>query len=265
MNQPLRQVLINCDDMGYHPVINQAIIEVLENGAAKSVSLMAAGPYFNDAVERLADSGITQVGVHLVLAAEYPALPMRPLASVDRVGSLVDENGYFYRDMQQCRRVLNIDEVRTEVECQIDRVKQAGLGISHVDSHMFWFEEEEAGREVHDLLADICVAHRLPMRSKQNHPAQAIADVRMFWAGFENIEQRCLQYWQFFQDFEGPLCELIIHPGIEPGRLAEFTGTGARRIADFRFFSHPDLPRKLEESGIELVGWQELGHLRPVA
>jgi predicted glycoside hydrolase/deacetylase ChbG (UPF0249 family) len=88
VNPSQRRLLINCDDFGYHPTINEAIVEILSNGIIRSASIMPAAPHFDDALRRLAAAGIDRVGVHLAIAGEYERLPIRPVTDPRSVPSL---------------------------------------------------------------------------------------------------------------------------------------------------------------------------------
>lgn len=252
------RVLVTCDDMGYHPCINDAIIEVLGRSLVKSVSLMATGPHFDDAVAKLHRGGIERVGVHLALAAEYPNLPMRPVSDPQRVSSLVDERGCFFAGISSIRREARISEVREEVLAQIARIRGAGFGVSHVDGHMFWYERDEGGVAMHNAVAEICDQQDLPLRSRSAHRSRRIDSVRMYWDGNADIDGRLADYRAFFTEVRPGLSELIVHPGDDPAALATFTRTGHRRIADYRFFTDPGLPRWLSALGIEIVGWSDI-------
>ena len=129
-----RRILINCDDLGYHPTINQAIVEILSQGVIRSASIMAVAPYFDDAVENLKSAGISKIGVHLALGAEYQALSFGPLSSAK---SLINGRGFFCPDIQEMREQAQIEDVALEFEQQIAKVVHSGLSVTHLDGHMF--------------------------------------------------------------------------------------------------------------------------------
>src|SRR3954462_8677732 len=92
-----RRLVITCDDLGYHPTFNEAVVEILSRGIVRAASLMPAAPYFDDAVARLRAAGVTAVGVHLTLNSEYSRLPILPLSPRAQVDSLVEPDGRFPR------------------------------------------------------------------------------------------------------------------------------------------------------------------------
>ncbi|MCP5110340.1 MAG: ChbG/HpnK family deacetylase, partial [bacterium] len=117
----LPAVLINCDDLGMYPTINDAVVEILAGGIVKSASLMAVGNFFEDAVQKLAREGIREIGVHLTLGSEYTSLPVRPLSEATTVPSLVGGDGAFHPDIRAIRERLDTAEVRRELCLQVNR------------------------------------------------------------------------------------------------------------------------------------------------
>jgi predicted glycoside hydrolase/deacetylase ChbG (UPF0249 family) len=253
-----KQLLINCDDMGYHPAINSAIADVLSGGVVKSVSLMSTGTYFEEAVDTLRNLGISHLGVHLVLAAEYENLPMRPIADPEKIRSLVTAEGYFHRSMEQIRESARLEEIEHEVIQQLDRAINAGFTLTHVDGHMFWYESNQGGKSTHNLITKICDRYGLPVRSAYPHQSRLIKKVHMFWDNFSGIEERKQEYNSFLQQLNSNLSELIIHPGKNPEMLGRFSATGDRRIADYEFFSSPSLKSVLDRNNIEVITWPDM-------
>lgn len=217
-----------------HWAINQAAIELLAARAANSASLMAIAPYFDDAIERMRAAGISSAGVHLALEAEFPALPMRPSCDPAEVSSLVDEHGMFYRDISPVCGRFDAQEVRRELSAQIERVAQAGIRLTHLDGHMFFYDRPGTNPELLRIVTELGVSYGLPVRSC-NGP------IVMIWDGYDTIGQRREAYRALFRDSPGIECELIIHPGSDEQALREFTSRGERRIADYLVF-RDDVP-----------------------
>ena len=122
-------VVINCDDLGLHPAVRRAVVDLGSAGAISSATLMANGPDF-DASARINGVGI---GVHLNL------LRGAPICSPEQIPSLVDDDGLMLRSYGRLfRRYIagrvSIDDVRREWSAQIERVIDAGVRPTHLDS-----------------------------------------------------------------------------------------------------------------------------------
>lgn len=127
-------VLVNADDFGRHPLINQAVAQCVERGCLRSATLMPGGKAFNDAVDTALAHPELGVGIHFTLVNGYPVL------SPDEIPSLVTENGVFYDDyIHFVKRFLagkvHMEDVRRELAAQAEKMTRTGLSLTHVDSH----------------------------------------------------------------------------------------------------------------------------------
>src|SRR5690348_6862406 len=89
------EVLLRLDDVGMNHSVNTAIDRVAATGMAFSVSLMAVGPQFDEAVTVLKKHPQVAVGVHLALNSEWRGYRWGPVLGRSAVPSLVDGDGYF--------------------------------------------------------------------------------------------------------------------------------------------------------------------------
>jgi len=250
-----RKILINCDDLGYHPTINQAIVEILSQGIIRSASIMAVGPYYEDAVERLKSAGISKIGVHLVVGSEYPTLPFGPLSSAK---SLINPRGFFYPDIQTIKDQVNIADVAIEFEQQISKVMHSGLSVTHLDGHMFCYEKDEGGSEMYSLVEQLSRTHSLPFRSYSKSPLQIINKIEMVWDGYDSKDERFGHYRSILTNQSSTLAELIIHPGVDLAQMREFSMTASRRNDDYRFFTSDEFVELIKEHSIRIVDWPEV-------
>ncbi len=130
----MKQLIINADDFGLHPSINEGIIEGYTKGLITSTTLMAGAPYFDDAIRLAKAHPRLGVGVHLTrVAAE-------PVADPDTIPTLLDDNRQFYADYgafikRYGKGKVSMEEVRREFDAQIARVMESGIAITHFDSH----------------------------------------------------------------------------------------------------------------------------------
>jgi chitin disaccharide deacetylase len=130
----MRQLILNADDFGMTKGINEAIIRAHREGILTSTTLMANAPAFGDAVERARANPTLGVGVHLVLVGGPPVAP------VEKIESLVDENGELTRSLasfvaQVTTGRLRQEHIETELRAQIEKVRASGIEPTHVDSH----------------------------------------------------------------------------------------------------------------------------------
>ena len=130
----MKKIIVNADDFGRHELINRAVERAFTAGCLKSTTLMAGGTAFADAVSRAKKFSGLGVGIHFTLANGNPVLPPK------EIPSLVTEEGIFHGDyVKFLKRYLSgkisLAEVRSELAAQLEKILNAGLTLTHFDSH----------------------------------------------------------------------------------------------------------------------------------
>jgi hopanoid biosynthesis associated protein HpnK len=129
------QVIVNGDDFGKSPEVNEAIIRAFRAGSLTSCSLMVTGKAFDHAVRLARENSDLAVGIHLVTVQGKSALPHSEIPSlVDRESNFPDSPvaaGLKYYFSRAARHQLT-----RELAAQFQRFHATGLKLSHVDSHL---------------------------------------------------------------------------------------------------------------------------------
>jgi chitin disaccharide deacetylase len=133
----MKTLITRSDDLASSHAANQAILRVVDSGFIKNVSIMAAGPYIEEAAELLSKRQDICFGLHITLNAEWDNVRWGPVSPKEQVPSLVDKDGYFYQDPAMfLERQPSLEEIIKECEAQMDKLIKLGFTISYVDSHM---------------------------------------------------------------------------------------------------------------------------------
>jgi predicted glycoside hydrolase/deacetylase ChbG (UPF0249 family) len=114
--------------------VNRGIVHAHRNGIVTSASLLANGAAFESAVKLARSAPALGVGVHLNLNDGKPVSPP------EAIHSLVTAQGDFAGGpetfmLRIARRNLNLKEVETEWDHQIQKVIDARIHPTHVDGH----------------------------------------------------------------------------------------------------------------------------------
>ncbi len=120
MSAPKRLV-VNADDFGFTPDVNQGIEEAHRRGILTATTLMANGAAFDDAVERARANPSLDVGCHLVLIGGSSLVTGKPFpVSVSRLMA-----------------ALALGQLRPydELKAQIRKILDAGIHPTHLDTH----------------------------------------------------------------------------------------------------------------------------------
>ena len=123
------KLINNADDFGYSNAINYGIIDSHKYGILTSTTIMAGMPGFEHAVELAKKNPGLGIGVHCTLTCGKPVLNSHK--------TLVDEFGYFKKlsFYENIETSVDDEEVYLEWKAQIEKVIQAGIKPTHLDSH----------------------------------------------------------------------------------------------------------------------------------
>jgi hypothetical protein len=133
----MKTILTRSDDYASSHAANHAIVRAVNSGFIKNVSIMAAGPYVEEAAMLLSERNDICFGLHITLNAEWDRVRWGPVSPKEQVPSLVDKDGYFYQDPVLFQEHQpSLEEIIQECEAQLEKLISAGFTISYVDSHM---------------------------------------------------------------------------------------------------------------------------------
>lgn len=130
-----KQLIINADDFGIHPAVNEAVRKAATEGILTSTSLMAGGDAFDEAVEMARSMPSLGIGIHLTLVGG-----IKPVLPPSEVSSLTWDNGVFCHDygkliVRDLEGKISLSEVYAEWDAQIQKIMNTGLPVTHMDGH----------------------------------------------------------------------------------------------------------------------------------
>lgn len=131
-----RIAIVHADDIGMCNAANEGAFTALENGVVSCGSIMVPCPWFHAAADRARANPSLDLGVHLTLNSEWPHYRWGPVASRDRVASLLDAQGFLPRTQLEVAKQAKPDHVEIELRAQIEAALAAGIDVTHLDSHM---------------------------------------------------------------------------------------------------------------------------------
>ncbi|MDQ6759201.1 MAG: polysaccharide deacetylase family protein [Acidobacteriota bacterium] len=131
-----RVLILHIDDAGMSADTNAAVKAVLENGAARSLSVMMPTPWVPQIVHYIKEHPGTDAGLHLTLTSEWRDYRWGPLAGAAAVPGLTDPEGALWRGVDSVVKHSTPEEVDKELRAQLNRAEQMGFHPTHLDSHM---------------------------------------------------------------------------------------------------------------------------------
>jgi predicted glycoside hydrolase/deacetylase ChbG (UPF0249 family) len=261
-----RLLIISADDAGMAHAVNRGVQQCFAAGLVTSTSVIVPGPWFPEFVRMKAENPAIECGVHLTVTSEWRAMRWGPVASRDRVPSLLDDEGYFRRDEHDFYKNARPDEVRLEFRTQIERAIAHGLAPTHLDSHMGTYHWNE---EFFQIAAELAREFGLTMqvgfgaaRDRLRQQGWALVD-RLVWDSLElPVETHESFYRETIRQLPPGVTELLIFPACDDPELrAMAPHTFAQRVFDWRFFTDPATKAWLDGEGVKLIGYRVLQQL----
>jgi predicted glycoside hydrolase/deacetylase ChbG (UPF0249 family) len=261
----VKSLVVNADDFGFTPDVNQGIVEAHRNGILTATTLMATGAAFEDAVRRSKEVPSLDIGCHLVLVGD-PPYP-KSVAKLTRAVLLKQIDAY------------------REFSGQVSKILKAGVKPTHLDTH----KHTHLLPPVLDAVARISEEFQIPWVRRPFDlpltPAGVTLTKRTVSKAFGIVRSRFMRVLKshgcrstdHFAGFqitgnydaqslatliralpEGST-EFMCHPGIYGDDLrAAPTRLKESREQELRALTSAEVRRALEESRVRLVNYSDL-------
>lgn len=266
-------LIVNADDLGLHPRIDEGILRAHREGIVTSATVLVTGRSAAEAVARAREQGLP-LGVHLCLSTRLtPALP------VEQVRSLAPD-GRFRASWAQLGFAwvagrVRLSEVRAELAAQLNRCQALGFTPDHLDGHQHLHVLPGVSRIVSQLAAERNLPVRQPAESLRlsglRHPFELAKAVGLSTlasrAGFTRqvptvglsdsgvlSEERLLAWLPRLSD---GVYELGCHPGLAPDHVPEDPRWRYGWETELRALTSKRVREAIAERGIRLVSYAE--------
>jgi hypothetical protein len=260
-----RLLIINADDFGMCNSTNEAIMATLGEGLVRSTTLMVPCPWALHAMHFLAGHPEIPFGVHLTIISDPDYYRWGPVTAREKVPSLVDRAGYFYKfdDMPVLRAQAKLDELEMEFRVQIESVLAAGLKPTHLDWHALRFADRT---DIFDLMIRLAKEHGLAQRvigqSWIEHlQSQGLPTIDYDFLDSYGIDPatKSAHYARLLRELPVGLSEWAVHPGLDNAELLALEPANRHeRQTDYDFWMSQQAKDILKETGIILLDYRGL-------
>ena len=214
------------------------------------------------------------IGLHLTVTAEWENYKWDGISPKDSIASMIDEYGNFYEKKKNFIKNAKPEEVRIELQSQIDYAKSLGIIPSHIDSHegALFFSPE-----IFKVYLEIAEKNNLPafvpkelsphFDKNFSKPKNLVIVEKLYMADksieFKNWEN---YYHSIIKELKPGLNEIIVHLGTDNKELKDIT---SNRIAfgsewrnlDYEIISSSKFRSLLKDNDIKLVNWTDIKNI----
>ena len=262
-----RFLIVHSDDAGMSHSVNRATIDAMEKGFVSSCSIMVPCPWFPEFAEWASQHPEKDFGIHLTLNSEFDRYRWGPVAGRDKVPTLVDKDGYLHGSKEEVIAQARPAEVEIELRAQIDRALQAGIKLSHLDTHMGTVVSTADMLEIYIRLGleydlPVMIIRNLDPILVQGYPALArknteyiqtleaknLPAIDYLFQFYDGKDSRARQdrYLKTFRELKPGVTQMIIHCGYDDAELQAITGSHFLRDDDRKIVSDDAVKKQID-------------------
>ena len=274
------RLIVNADDFGFSEGVTQGIIEAHAAGSVTSTSIMANGIAWQFAVARARAARTLGVGLHLNLVQGRPLL---------RVPSLTDaRTGEFHSLGELASRALlrriDREELEAETRAQIERVRSAGIALTHLDGHrhahvlpgifgtvarvtseagirVLRIPREPLGLNVLDLAATdrkLVIAAALAVSRAASRTGTLVTVEHFRGISLQGGKRFAVRLRRTLDTLGAGVTELMVHPGHDDATLAAQDSYTWQRPIELAVLTSPETRERLARGDIRLVSFRDI-------
>lgn len=257
MEQTAINLITRGDDLGAFKAGNHAILDAFRRGILRNASVMIPAPQIEHAVALVKQEPDLCLGLHVTLTSEWYTPRWGPVSSPEDVPSLVDEDGYFYKNSGELHKHGGkLDEMIREVRAQLVRARELGLNIRYMDEHMGvgWLcegDDPNPPQRLEDTLRELAseeglLWHRDLATTIFSYPSieECTRSLPLLTAGTHVFVTHPALADEEMQQICGPDCPVA-------GHMAQL------RFQDYNLLCHTDVYQTIHNHGIRLARYDD--------
>ncbi len=268
-----RVLILHADDLGMAHSVNRASTEALEAGWISSASIMVPCPWFSEMAAYARAHPELDFGLHLTLTSEWKYYRWAGLLGPSMTPSLHSSAGYLHATTEEAVANMKPEEVAAELRAQILRAQDAGIPVTHLDTHMGVLLQTpelfavylQVGREnnLPVLIPREQLAQQAPQLLEMLTPDDLVID-RVWLVPTDTPSDRWLEtYIRMIDNLPSGITELIVHLGYANDELEAITVDhpdfgAAWRARDLDVVRSEAFREALRRNNVILTTWREL-------
>ena len=288
-------LIIHGDDIGVSHSVNIASFDGYLNNVINSGSAMIPSPWIKEVAVFHKKYPEYDLGLHLTLTAEWKNYKWRGVSSSNEIRFLINNENEFFDNTSDVNINADPEEVRKELQAQINFARLIGINPTHIDTHMgalavnkyLWRVYIEIGHK-NKLVPMVTKSRGLNLFDEEFPMPEYIVpvnDIYMLYPGadrtfIENstgvdiantlIVNDIYKYDDWFNLYSSKIESLspglnvfLLHLGYDNEELRAVTidhpeyGSLWRQL-DFDVFNSEEIKKVLKDNDVKLVTWGEI-------
>lgn len=280
-----RVIIIHTDDIGMCQASVEAFADLVDFGLISSGAVMVPCPWFLEAAKFAAAHPEADLGAHMTLTSEWETYRWGPISTRDPETGLMDEEGFFHKTSEGVWANANPEVAVNELEMQIQRALQAGMNLTHIDTHMGSIAHPSIIPGYVQLAIKYGLPPMIPRMTAEALAARGDVDDQAaemavglihtleemgipLLDGLSGLElsvasDRFDQTKQALKALKPGLTHFIIHPSKDTPELRHITTSWDCRVADYETFMSEATREFIKNEGIQVIGYRALKEIMP--
>lgn len=279
----MKRLIVNADDYGLTATVSAGIRQAHQEGIVTSTTAMMNLAGVEDEIQTaLRTCPKLGLGVHLVLTAGKPLLPVKEVPSITAISGT---DGFpKLAVLSKSGAKLNAEEVKAEWRAQIEKfIRAAGRRPDHLDSHHHtsYLTPPLFGAML-ELAREYDCAIRMPLAGEidlklllGDHASDSVDQVVQFLLpmllastdvrrpncsemGFYDQQATLATLHAIIDRLPKGVTEIMCHPGQPDETLSQITGYNRQRAVELSLLTEPELKKRLSAAGVEQISFGEL-------
>lgn len=244
----MKYLIVNADDFGLTEGVNNGIVESYKNGIVRSTTMLANSKAFDHGVKLSGENPGLAIGVHLALTIG------KPLTS--GLKTIVDSEGNFFKISVIEEKIPSFDEneLETEFTAQIEKILNAGIKVTHFDSHHHVHMLPKINAMTVKLAKKYGVSIR-KIKGFENDVPTTSEFSEKFYAGGVTVKG----FEELINSYDNvESLETMCHPAIVDDELLGMSSYAKQRTEELNIVTCKDIKEFIESKGIKLVNYSDL-------
>ena len=270
-NKNDKLLIIHADDIGLSKSVNKASFLALKEGFVNSGSIMMPCENIDEVGKFAKENPNIDLGLHLTVTSEWRDYKWDGVAVSSEIPSMIDENGNLFENKKKFTLNANPEDLKKELQSQIDLAKSMGINPTHIDSHegALFFDQS-----LFKTYLDIGEENKLPVFvpsdvavhfDKKFPKPKNVVIIENFYMASPDLKFSEWEnyYLNILNNLKPGISELIVHLGYDDKEMQEITiehpNFGSKwRDLDMEIVSSEKFRKALVDNNIKLVTWKEI-------